>query len=107
MREALTTVRISASESASLTFSSVPEKYCSQMWLKMSYTPATVCRIGSEYVNFGFRIEKRGLTRSSKTLPIFIFSAVFVMTEPPFISEPVPAIVSTQPTGTISQVGSS
>ena len=34
-------------------------------------------------------------------MPIFSFCLGFVMTEPPFISDPVPTIVSTLPTGII------
>ena len=48
-----------------------------------------------------------GNTSDPNTCPTFIFASWFVMTEPPFISEPVPAMVSTTPTGTMSQVGSS
>ena len=48
-----------------------------------------------------------GITLSPNTWPIFSFISRFVITEPPFISLPVPAIVSTQPTGRISQSGSS
>ena len=59
-------------------------------------------------VKVGSRREKRGMTLSlSKTCPIFNLASLSVMTAPAFISEPVPAMVRTQPTGTISQEGSS
>lgn len=51
-----------------------------------------------------FRVQdgKRGKTRASaKTCPTLRFSSWFVMTEPAFISDPVPTMVSIQATGTI------
>ena len=48
-----------------------------------------------------------GNTSSPNTWPIFCFVARFVITEPPFISEPVPVMVSTLPTGMMRLSGSS
>ena len=44
-------------------------------------------------------MEKRGITLLPNTWPILRFWPGWVMTAPPFISEPVPTMVSTQPTG--------
>ena len=56
----------------------------------------------------GFKMANRGMIFSSRnTWPIFILLAWSVMTAPAFISEPVPTIVSTHPTGNVSQLGSS
>ncbi len=59
-------------------------------------------------VKRGFKIEKRGIIFSlAKTWPVFCLVSWLVITEPAFISEPVPTIVRTQPTGIVSQSGSS
>ena len=55
----------------------------------------------------GFRMENLGKTSSPNTWPIFSLAAWLVMTEPPFISEPVPTMVSTHPTGMSLLSGSS
>ena len=58
-------------------------------------------------MNSGSSTENLGNTSSPNTCPILSFSAWLVMTEPPFISLPVPTMVSTHPTGMSLQVGSS
>ena len=53
-------------------------------------------------------MAKRGNTSGlANTCPIFSLLSWFVMTAPPFISLPVPAIVRMQPTGTMRHSGSS
>ena len=70
--------------------------------------PATICLWGRVMVKRGFRMEKRGITASlANTWPIFSRVLPLVMTEPAFISDPVPTMVSTQPTGRMGQSGSS
>ena len=69
--------------------------------------PAIIWYLGSVKVYSGSSTANFGNTFSPNTCPTFIFSFALVMTAPPFISLPVPTIVSTQPTGMISQSGSS
>ena len=71
----------------------------------MSKMPATIWYCGTVNVSFGFRIVNLGINRLSKTLPSLRFWVWLVMTEPPFISEPVPTIVNTQPTGRMRRPG--
>jgi len=56
---------------------------------------------GTVIVNFGFRMENFGIRRSSNTWPTLNVFSASVITQPPFISDPVPAIVRMQPTGRI------
>ena len=64
------------------------------MWFMMSKMPATIWYFGRLYVNSGFMMANFGATSVLNTWPIFRFCSWFVMTEPPFISDPVPAMVS-------------
>ena len=72
-----------------------------------SKTPATIWRFGTVNVSSGFRMANLGYASGPNTCPILSFCPRLVMTAPPFISLPVPAMVSTQPTGTTSHSTSS
>jgi hypothetical protein len=61
--------------------------------------PAFIWFSGTVIVNLGLRIENLGMRRSSNTWPTLKLCSASVITVPAFISEPVPAIVSTQATG--------
>ena len=52
-------------------------------------------------------MENFGNTSSPNTCPTFRLLSGLLITEPPFISEPVPTMVRTQPTGMIRLSGSS
>ena len=71
----------------------------------MSKKPATIWYCGTVMVKRGLRMAKRGNRSEPNTLPRLKPSFLLVITLPPFISLPVPTMVSTAPTGTVGQEG--